>query len=465
MLDPSLLQKIIGKALANGGEYADVYVELRETTALVVEDGKLEKVITGSEAGVGIRLICEGKTSYAFSNDFAPEALLAAAAEVNAASGRGASKEGRDWLINLSVRRPSVAFPIELPPSEIPLERKIGLVRNSDRTARAFDNRIRQVTVIYRDSLQKVQIVTSEGTISLDDRVHSTAVVQVVASDGTVVQTGYEPLGGFAGFELFARNDFEALSARAARRAVMMLGARKSPGGRMPVVISSSAGGTMIHEAIGHGLEADLARQGLSVFSDRIGTQVASNLVTVVDDATMPGSRGSYGFDDEGVPSRKTVLVENGILKTYLYDRLSAMKNHADSTGNGRRESARHRPIPRMSNTYIAPGSTPPEKIVSSLDRGLLVTKMGGGQVNTVTGDFVFEVQEGYLIENGQAGDPVREATLTGNGPQVLMSVDMVGTDLGFSIGTCGKDAQGVPVSDGMPTVRIPEMVVGGACG
>ena len=221
----------------------------------------------------------------------------------------------------------------------------------------------------------------------------------------------------------------------------------------------------MIHEAIGHGLEADLAQQGLSVFSGKKGGRVASELVTVIDDSTLLQRRGSFRFDDEGTPSQKTVLVEKGVLKNYMYDKLTAMKDKTRSTANGRRESYRHRPIPRMTNTFIARGETPPEEIVASLERGLFVQKMGGGQVNTVTGDFVFDVQEGYLIEKGQRGEPVRGATLTGNGPQILESIDMVGSDQGFSIGTCGKDSQGVPVSDAMPTVRVPEMVVGGTFG
>ncbi|HUO78145.1 MAG TPA: metallopeptidase TldD-related protein, partial [Thermodesulfovibrionales bacterium] len=243
---------------------------------------------------------------------------------------------------------------------------------------------------------------------------------------------------------------------------VMMLRAGRAVGGRMPVVISSEAGGTMIHEAIGHGLEADLAQHGLSVYSNKLGQEVASRLVTVIDDATLPHKRGSYLFDDEGTPSRRTVLVDKGILSGYLYDQLSAMHDGVKSTGNGRRESYQHRPIPRMSNTFIAPGEASPEAVVKSTWNGLFVKKMGGGQVNTVTGDFVFDVQEGYTIESGTIGEPVREATLTGNGPSILRSIDMIASDLGFSIGTCGKDSQGVPVSDAMPTLRISEMVVGG---
>jgi TldD protein len=221
----------------------------------------------------------------------------------------------------------------------------------------------------------------------------------------------------------------------------------------------------MIHEAIGHGLEADLAQQGLSVYSKKIGQQVASPVVTVIDDATIPNMRGSFSFDDEGTPSKRNVLVKEGILVGYMYDKYFAMLNNTTSTGNGRRESYEHKPIPRMTNTLITPGNLPPEGIIKSVPDGLFVKKMGGGQVNTVTGDFVFEVLEGYVIENGSVGELVRGATLIGNGPEVLKSIDMVGSDIGFSIGTCGKDAQGVPVSDGMPTLRIPEIVVGGEVG
>jgi len=377
---------------------------------------------------------------------------------------RAAEDKSLPPVMDLMSARPSVDFPIKFSPEDVSVERKISLVRNAEAVARSFDKKIKQVTVIYRDFLQRVQIATSDGSISEDDRVYTTFIIQVVAAQEDIIQTAYESFGGLSGFELFENNDLEALSLKAAQRAVMMLTAGKAPGGRMPAVISSHAGGTMIHEAIGHGLEADLSQQGLSVFSNKLGARVASDLVTVIDDSTLPGKRGSFRFDDEGTPSQRTVLVEKGILKNYMYDKLSAMKDKACLTGNGRRESYRHRPIPRMTNTFITEGTTPAEQILCATEKGLLVEKMGGGQVNTVTGDFVFDVQEGYLIENGRKGEPVRGATLTGNGPQILQIIDMVGDDLGFSIGTCGKDAQGVPVTDAMPTLRIPEIIVGGAC-
>jgi TldD protein len=458
MIEKELQVELINKALANGGEYADFFLEYRKHSSLLLEDGKLEKISSGSETGAGIRLIAQRKTAYAFSNDLSREALVQAAAEVSRIA------EGRSLppVMDLSSARPSVEFSIKYSPAEVPSEQKITLIRNADSAARAYDSRIKQVTVIYRDSLQKVRISNSEGFSSEDDRIYSTLVVQVIGVQDDVIQTAYESAGGLIGFELFENNLAESMALRAAQRAVMMLNARRVPGGRMTAVISSHAGGTMIHEAIGHGLEADLAQQDLSVFSNKLGQQVASKLITVIDDATLQGKRGSFRFDDEGTPSQRTVLVQEGILKSYMYDRLSAMKDNTNSTANGRRESYQHRPIPRMTNTFISPGTTPAPDVLRNTEEGIFVEKMGGGQVNTVTGDFVFDVQEAYLIKKGEKNEPVRGATLTGNGLTILKNIDMVGNDLGFSIGTCGKDAQGVPVTDAMPTIRIPEIIVGG---
>jgi TldD protein len=458
MLDKELLTKALKKAISSGGEYAEIFVENKKPTLIHLEDSKIEKVISGVDYGLGIRLIYDGRTAYAYSNDLSEESLLNAASEVS----KAASKKATDSIIDLKTKSPSVSFDIRLFPENVPVEKKISLVRKADNIARGYDSRIRQVSVIYNDFIQKVQIATTEGTIAEDERIHTLSVIQVVASDNGIVQTGYESIGGSLGFELFDEIDIEELSLKAAKRAIMMLTARRAPGRRMPVVISSEAGGTMIHEAIGHGLEADLVQQGLSIYSKKMGQEIASSLVTVIDDSTIQKKRGSFRFDDEGMPSQHTVLLEKGILKSYMYDKLTAMKDSVLSTGNGRRQSYQYRPIPRMTNTFIAPGETPPEKIINSVDYGLFVKKMGGGQVNTITGDFVFDVQEGYLIKKGLVEEAVRGATLAGNGPEVLKSIDMVGSDLGFSIGTCGKDSQGVPVSDAMPTVRIPEIVVGG---
>jgi TldD protein len=458
MLESELLRKIIKRALSKGGEYADVFVEWKKPSYIHLEDDRIEKCVLGIEQGVGIRVIFDGKTAFAFSNELTESSLM------EVADGLSRAVRGGDggFEADLMKMRPETEFVVRTPPDAVPLENKIGLVKAANRAARGKSAKIRQVAVLYRDSVQRVQIATSGGDLAEDERVQTLGVVNVIAQEGGVIQTGYESLGGMTGFELFDGNVLEEAALLAADRAVRMLGARRAPGGRMPVVISSEAGGTMIHEAIGHGLEADLAGQGLSKYSGMLGKQVASSMVTVIDDATLPGKRGSFRFDDEGTPARRTVLVKDGVLVEYMYDRLMAMRLGASLTGNGRRESYKHRPIPRMTNTFLNPGTASARDVLSSTQSGLLVVKMGGGQVNTVSGDFVFDVQEGYLIEGGDKGEPVRGATLTGNGPEILMSMDMVASDLGFAIGTCGKDSQGAPVSDAMPTVRIPDMVVGG---
>ncbi len=455
------MHAVLRRVLRNGGEYADLYLERSSPLAIQCEDDRIEKVIAGRECGAGLRLISGKRTAYAYTNELTTSSLLGLA-EAMSRSVSGSEGPVEPTIVLYGTSAVGNGSFVKQPPEQVATDRKADMVKRANHVARNFDPRIRQVLVTYRENCQEVLIASSSGEVIEDTRCYLTAMVQVVASDGGTVQTGYEPVGGLIGMELFDAEPLEQAAEKAARRALMMLTARKAPAGRMPVVLSSDAGGTMIHEAIGHGLEADLAQSGLSVYSGKIGRQIASPLVTVVDDATLPGRRGSFRVDDEGTKAQRTVLVEQGILKTYLYDRLTAMKDGTRSTGNGRRESYRHRPIPRMTNTMIAPGATNPADILKATPKGLFVRKMGGGQVNTVNGDFVFEVSEGYRIENGRIGDPVRGATLIGNGPAILMSIDLVGSDLGFSIGTCGKDGQGSPVSDAQPTLRIPEITVGG---
>ncbi len=453
--------KVLKAALKNGGEFADIYVEETVNTSVVCEDKKIEKAVYGIDSGAGIRVIANLKTYYAYTNDLAEGALLEAAFAVAGGVRQGVDKGGMGAMSNVS-KKIAPGFAIKKRPGDAELSEKIGFVKRANKTAWKVDKRIRQARVIYGDGFRRMAVVNSLGDWVEEDRTSLIFLCSAVSREGDVIQTGYEPLGGAVGLEIFDETPPEKVAETAARRALMMLRARRAPGGKMGVVISSEAGGTMIHEAVGHGLEADLALQNLSVYSGKMGEKVASELITVIDDGTIPFKRGSSFFDEEGTPTEKTVLVENGVLKSYMYDRLSAMKAGARSTGNGRRESYHHRPIPRMRNTMIAQGKTDPDAIIKSLDKGLFVRKMGGGQVNTVNGDFVFEVTEGYLIEHGKIGEPVRGATLTGNGPEVLKMIDMVGSDLGFGIGTCGKDAQGVPVADAQPTLRIPEIVVGG---
>lgn len=457
MIEQPIIKKVLKETLINGGELAELFIEDASSANIVCEDNKIEQVISGRDTGAGIRLIYEQRTAYGYTNDINEKSLINLAQAVrSAANGNG------DTAINLTVKKPAVDFSILKPTDKIPTDRKIKKVKIANETGRNFDGRIRQVKVMYQDGRRNILIANSNGEQAEDDRTGIVFVVHVVASDGKVIQTGYESAGGFIGFELFDEEPSDKVARIAASRAIMMLEAEKSPAGEMTVVLSSEAGGTMIHEAIGHGLEGDFIQQGLSVYSKRLGEKIATPSITVIDDSTLPNKRGSYRFDDEGTHSQRTVLVEDGILKQFMYDRLSAMKSGKHSTGNGRRMSYKYRPIPRMTNTFIAPGKMNPAEITESVKKGLFVKKMGGGEVNIVNGDFVFEISEGYLIENGKIKQPVRGATLTGNGPEVLRQIDMIGSDLGFGIGTCGKDGQGAPVSDAQPTLRIPKIVVGG---
>lgn len=452
------VERVFTTMLKNGGSFADLFYEWSETSSIICDDNKIEKVISGTDRGIGLRAIAGFKTRYAHSNATSQKDILSLADRLS-----GSIRGGGDVTPAGSYRlQPKVELGVHVSPETVRSARKVALVREADKAARGVDSRVRQVRVVYSDRHQRLFMANSDGLLVEEERTYILFAVQVVAGEKGLIQTGYEPVAGLRGFEIFDTVDPVQVAETAARRAIRNLEAREAPVGVMPAVLSSEAGGTMIHEAVGHGLEADLALEGLSVYSGRLGDTVASPLVTVVDDATLLGRRGSFGYDDEGVPAQKTVLIEQGVLKGYLCDRLYAMRFGGRSTGNGRRESYKHHPVVRMSNTLLASGKDLPETILRDTAEGVFVKKMGGGQVNTANGDFVFEVSEGYLIRNGQIGDPIRGATLTGNGPKVLASIDRVGNDLGFGIGTCGKDGQGVPISDAQPTLRIPEIVVGG---
>ncbi|MRR14255.1 TldD/PmbA family protein, partial [archaeon] len=411
------------------------------------------------ESGAGIRVVIGDRSAYAFTNDFSTLDILADTVA-------SAVRKG-DFDRDISLDRRPVRNVVlqKVKPMSVDSQKKIDMVMRAERTAWSMDPSIVQVKVMYGDSLRHVWVANSQGFIAEDSRNSLVFVVQGVVAQDTLVETGYEPVGGTRGFELLDEVPPELIAERAVSRALQTIHARRAPAGAMPVVLSSEAGGTMVHEAIGHGLEADLAGEGLSVYSGQIGASVASKVITVVDDGTIKGLRGSMGYDDEGNPTLRTILVENGVLMTYLTDFITSIKFRLPLSGNGRRESYRNRPIPRMTNTIIEPGTMSPEEIIRKVHKGIFVKKMGGGQVNTVNGDFVFNVADGYLIENGCVGEPIRGATLIGNGPKILKSVDLVGNDLGFGIGTCGKDGQGAPVADAQPTLLIPEITVGGEIG
>jgi TldD protein len=450
---------ILSALLSRGGEHGELFFEETRAVTVLMEDGRIERVVSGADAGIGVRLLFRGKTYYAYTNDRSAGSLLALSNDLS----RYADGDGVAASLPASARSARGPTVVRVPPASRGIGEKVALVREVDRIAREFSREIRQVRVTWSESQRRVEVAAHPGVFVREEQTYCVLAVQAVAGDDRGLTMGYESAGGTEGLEFLDGGVPSLLARKAAGRAVQALHAAKLPGGRMPVVLSSEAGGTMVHEAVGHGLEADLARRGMSVYKEKLGERIGSPLVSIADDATVPGKRGSYGIDDEGTPGQRTMLVDGGILKGFLHDRLSAMKDGVEPTGNGRRESYRHKPIPRMTNTLILPGVTPPGEILSAVDRGLLVAKMGGGQVNTVTGDFMFEVAEGYRIEGGVRGEPVRGATITGNGPEVLSMIDRVGSDLGFGIGTCGKDGQGVPVGDAQPTLSIgpPFITVG----
>ena len=462
------VEAVIRRALRNGGALAELFFEETASSRVSYEGGRVDRVTDGTDRGVGLRIIFDNRQLYGYTTDLTQRSLLALADALSAAVSLPPGSKGKtlpaaiDWRRGKSPASEIAGYRVQRSPRDATLAQKIEIARRADTAARAELPGARQVSSIVLDSLRKILIVNSDGLVAADRKTYFQMVCQVVGEKDGRVESTYESEGGFVGLEFLDEMPPERLAREAARRVQVLLTAKPAPAGTMPVVLSAEAGGTMIHEAVGHGLEADLACNGLSVYGGKLGKQVASPLITVVDDGTMPARRGSYSYDDEGTASQKNVLIENGVLKGYMVDRLSAMKFDLMATGNGRRESFRHKPIVRMTNTYIAPGKEDPARILSDTERGIFVKSMGGGQVDTVTGDFVFAVTEAYLIEKGKLGLPIRGATLVGNGPKVLSIVDRVGNDLGFATGTCGKDGQGAPVTDAQPTIRVPELTVGG---
>lgn len=453
MVRTSDYEKIL-KNLALNGEYADIFIESFCKRMIVFEDGRLDTLSFQDDAGVGLRLIRDGKTFYGFSNSAEVGDIEKIASELVSYS---KNNNGR----SIDFTRSSPVRTFEKPSEFVPLKDKIKLVETLSKVS--FDNeKVVQVQAFYGEVYKEVRVLNSLGSDKTKDLSYLTIYSNVTAKKGDELQTGYEAFGGVFGVEELANIDVENIGKEALRKALNNLEADYAPAGRMPVVLGSKSGGTMVHEAVGHGLEADLAEEGMSVYAGKIGEKVANSLITVIDDGTLTGKRGYIPFDDEGTDGARNVLIENGILKAYMRDRLYSIKNGEAPTGNGRRESYRFKPVVRMTNTFIQPGNTPPEDIISSVNDGIYVADMGGGQVNTVNGDFVFEVTEGYLIKNGKIDKPIKNATLMGNGPEVMQSIDMVGNDLGFGVGTCGKAGQGVPVSDAQPTLRIPLITVGG---
>jgi TldD protein len=460
MIEQEVLEAVLGKALAKGGDFAEVFAEDRTSMAAVLDDGRVEELSSGRERGAGVRVVAGETTGYAHTSDLSEASLLEAARAASAAA-RGANAGAR--VVALKAVAPSSPAQVAVAPESVPKADKVALLVRVDEAAHSAGAAIRQVSASYGDSRRRVLVANSEGALASDDQVRCRLSVTCVAQGDSGLQTGRESLGATAGVEMFEQWPVEDLASEAARRALVKLEARPAPSGPLSVVIKQGSGGILFHEACGHGLEADLATKDLSAFSGKSGEKVASSLVTLVDDGTMGRQWGSYAVDDEGQPARRNVLIENGVLSDYMWDWLRARKHRRDSSGNGRRESYQHLPMVRMTNTYVLAGSDDPDEIIQQTPYGVYVAQLGGGQVNTATGDFVFGMTEAYLIENGRITAPLRDANLIGNGPQVLANIDAVGWDFAMgSPGTCGKQGQGVPVGTGQPTLRVRSLTVGG---
>ncbi len=445
-----------GPAVA-GADYGEVFLEETTWASVRLEDGRVRDAGAGSDRGLGLRLLTRRgervDTLMASGPDLTPAAAARLRAELPVPAGLAPTFRSPQW-------RP--AGPL-IDPSQASLERKVEVLRRLDAEARAQFPGLRQATISYGDRVKRTRVVHNEGADLAQETVSTLVRVSVVAERDGRLQTAVETVGAQRGFELAESDECRAAARRAAARAREKLDAPKARAGRMPVVLAASAGGTFIHEAIGHSLEADAVQEGSSpAYRGARGRVVAPEFVTVIDDPTLPFQRGSFHFDDEGVPAAPTTLVGAGVLSDFLHDRVSALREGCPANGHGRRESFDERPLPRMSNLYVAPGPDDPVAIVRGLKRGLLVTRMGGGQVNTATGEFVFEVDEGYFVEDGRVRHPVRDANLLGVGPEVLRSIAALGWDIGWGIGTCGKEGQNVAVSDGQPTMLLPDIVVGG---
>ncbi|MDF2522128.1 MAG: TldD/PmbA family protein [Clostridia bacterium] len=458
MLTRETINAVLQKALSTGADFAEIFVDDTVSNGISIIDGKVETAVSGRDFGVGIRLLKEFKSIYAYTNESSCNALLDTAEKAAAALTFAAN----DISVNVVESICTNIHPVLYVPSSVSNIRKVEVMKKAYKAAKDFNSEISQVTVGYRDTDQKVQIANSNGLLVEDRRIRTRLMVQSIASDGKENQTGYNGPGKSMGFELFDHIDPEHNGKEASRTAVTMLHAKLCPAGRLPVVIDNGFGGVIFHEACGHSLEATSVAKGNSEFTGKLGIKIASDKVTAIDDGTITNSWGSINIDDEGNPTRKNILIENGILKSYMIDMFNGRRMNMQQTGNSRRQSYKFAPTSRMTNTYIAAGQDENEAIITSVADGLYAKKMGGGSVNPVTGEFNFAVAEGYLIKNGSIDCAVRGATLIGKGSEVLMNIDMVGKDMQFGQGVCGSSSGNVPTNVGQPMIRVSEMTIGG---
>jgi len=460
-ISPNDLQRYLAEALSAGGEYADLYFEYLTTTSITVDESLVKSASQGISAGCGIRVLSGERTGYAYTDDLAPAKIMRAA-RTAALIASGPSKEPIQGFKETEAHQ---LYQVATPSSDADIAAKLELVMRADRAARAYDSRIVQVRAGYVDETRQILVVGSDGTFATDVQPLARFSLTTIAKSGPNSARGSAGGGGRVALDFFQTEKTpEYYAHEAARQAIIQLDAREAPAGEMEVVLGPGWPGILLHEAIGHGLEADFNRKGTSAFSGLIGKRVASEKCTVVDNGTLPSRRGSINVDDEGSATQNTVLIEKGILKGYLSDKLSSKLMKMPDTGNGRRESYEHIPMPRMTNTYMLSGDDAPEDIIRSVKRGVYAVNFGGGQVDITNGKFVFSTSEAYLIEDGKITAPLKNCTLIGNGPDALTKVSMVGNDLQLDegIGTCGKDGQSVPVGVGIPTIKLDSMTVGG---
>ncbi len=461
-LTEAAVERYLAAALSAGGDYADLYFEYLTTTSVNIDESLVKSASQGISAGCGVRVISGERTGYAYTDDLAPEKILHAA-RTAALIASGPAKQP---IVSLKENRERNLYPIAVAPTDAAVADKVDLVMRADRAARAHDPRIREVRAGYADELRQILVIGSDGSFAYDTQPLARMNVMCIGKDSKGQSSrGTSGGGGRVSLEFFQKEKQpEYFAAESARQAIIQFDARPAPAGEMEVVLGPGWPGILLHEAIGHGLEADFNRKGTSAFTGLVGRRVASDKCTVVDNGTVPSRRGSLNVDDEGNPTSETVLIENGILKAYLSDKLSARLMGIPNTGNGRRESYEHIPMPRMTNTYMLAGTDAPEDIIRSVKRGVYAANFGGGQVDITNGKFVFSASEAYLIEDGKITAPLKDATLIGNGPDVLTRVSMVGNDLKLDegVGTCGKDGQSVPVGVGIPTLKVDRLTVGG---
>ncbi len=458
MLNKQVIEDTLNAALSTGGDFAEVFVEDRTNNGILMIGGKVESTMSGRDYGVGIRIFKGFNSVYAYTNKSDHDSLIETAKKAAAAI------EGTQNIVTMNLEKSKVnnINNIIINPETIGKTKKVDIMRRAYDTAFNYSDLVTQVTVNYTDYTQNIMVANTEGLWREDTRVRSRLGISSVASKDGEMQSGFFGPGASKGYEFFENLDIGHYAKEASRIAVTMVNAKYSPSGKMPVIIDNGFGGVIFHEACGHGLEATSVAKGLSVFSGKIGQQIASPLVTAIDDGSIPGEWGSYNIDDEGTKSQRNVLIENGILKSYMVDRLNARRMNMDITGSSRRQGYRYAPTSRMSNTFIDNGKSTPEEIISNTERGIYAKHMGGGSVNPSTGEFNFAVMEGYIIENGKIKDPVRGATLIGKGTDILTKIDMVGNNLMQSQGMCGSVSGSIPANVGQPMIRVSEITVGG---